>query len=97
MNLMGYKALVRAFLDEQIPVEEFEARYLSAFKSETEVMDEPVYRILDTLFSAVDAYWIECMPGEETAFLISEDQLRREAAKALAELERLPESTHYGI
>lgn len=35
-------------------------------------------KILNGVFGAVDSYWNECLPGQETAFEISEQQLRKE-------------------
>jgi hypothetical protein len=80
--------MIRAFLDRQLPVEEFERRYLAAFKEEPAGMDEELYSILDSVFGAVDAYWPECQPGQETAFEISEQRLREEVSAALVRLDR---------
>jgi hypothetical protein len=87
-----YTTLIRAFLTKEIPVHEFESRYLTTFKGESGDMDMSLFRILDTLFGGVDSYSPDCLPGEETAFLISEEQLRREATSALTELLRYLET-----
>jgi hypothetical protein len=81
-----YAILIRAFLNKEIPVHEFERRYLTIFKGESGDMDISLFRILDALFGAVDSYSPDCPPGEETAFLISEEQFRREATSALTKL-----------
>jgi Bacterial self-protective colicin-like immunity len=52
-------------------------------------MDAQVFRILEKLFSDIDSYSPECQEGTETAFEISEPELRRQAAKALSDLRRL--------
>jgi hypothetical protein len=77
-----------SFLKHSMPVEEFEQRYLAAFKQQAEPLDEECFQILDTLFSDVDAYWAECQPGNESNFEISEPALRARAKEALAKLER---------
>lgn len=96
MTLEEYKQLIAAFLNHELPVEEFEARFLEAFKAEPEDIDDSLFLVLDALFGAVDSYWSGCAPGEETAFLISEDQLRREAREALARLEQLSARQAHG-
>lgn len=90
MPLAEYEALIRTFLNHELTPEEFEQRYLAAFKAEPGGMDQARYQILETLFESVDAYWAECQPGQETAFEISEVQLRHDAAQALARIEQLP-------
>lgn len=90
MPLAEYEALIRAFLDHDLAPEEFERRYLAAFKAEPGGMSQTLYQILETLFESVDAYFPECQPGQETTFEISEVQLRHDAAQALARLEQLP-------
>ncbi|HEX6289923.1 MAG TPA: colicin immunity domain-containing protein [Herpetosiphonaceae bacterium] len=94
MRLLEYKLLIHAFIERQISVEEFERQFLNAFKSESEGMDMQLFCILDALFGAVDSYWHECLPGQETAFMISEEQLRREAAKALLLINELEGATN---
>jgi hypothetical protein len=89
MPLTEYEALIRSFLNHELSPDLFEQRYLAAFKAEPGGMDEALYQILETLFESVDAYWPECQPGEETAFQISEAQLRRDAAQTLSRLEQL--------
>ncbi|WP_100404299.1 colicin immunity domain-containing protein [Bacillus solitudinis] len=81
-----YKRLIEDFLNEVISVEDFEHNYLSTFKKETERMDNTLFHILNGVFEAVDCYWRECLPGQETAFEISEQQLRKEVREALINL-----------
>jgi hypothetical protein len=87
-NAKRYRALISAFVAGSISVAAFDEQFLRTFKSEPEGMDGELFGILDRLFGAVDAYWHECNPGEESAFLISEATLRREATVALERLDR---------
>jgi hypothetical protein len=84
-----YKRLMEDFINEVITVEDFESDYLNTFKNETERMDNTLFEILNGVFEAVDCYWHECLPGQETAFEISEQQLRIEVSKALVKLNSL--------
>lgn len=70
-------------------MQEFETTFLEWFKNETVFMPEDIFLTLDKLFAEVDAYWPECIPGEETDTMISEQQLRIRAAAALRRLENL--------
>ncbi|CAM3900884.1 colicin immunity domain-containing protein [Mesobacillus zeae] len=78
-----YKRLMRDFINETITVEDFERDYLNTFKNETERMDNTLFGILNGVFEAVDCYWHERLRGQETAFEISEQQLRKEVSEAL--------------
>ncbi|MGE7118839.1 colicin immunity domain-containing protein [Peribacillus sp. NPDC046944] len=78
-----YKRLMKDFINEVITVEEFEREYLITCKEETERMGSPLFEILNGVFEAVDCYWHECLPGQETAFEISEQRLRKEVNQAL--------------
>lgn len=49
-------------------------------------MGEEIFRILNNVFESVDCYWHECLPGQETAFEISEQKLREEVYQALTKL-----------
>ena len=46
-------------------------------------MGSPLFEILNGVFEAVDCYWHECLPGQETAFEISEQRLRKAVNEAL--------------
>ncbi|WP_252504013.1 colicin immunity domain-containing protein [Sporosarcina sp. Marseille-Q4943] len=84
-----YKRLMEDFINEIIPVEDFERDYLYTFKNETERMGNTLFEILNEVFESVDCYWHECLPGQETAFEISEQQLRKEVSDALVKLNSL--------
>jgi hypothetical protein len=89
MVVYKYKKLMECFINEDITIEEFERNYLKTFKNETERIGSPLFEILNGVFEAVDRYWHECLPGEETAFEISEEQLRKEVHEALVKLSNL--------
>lgn len=84
-----YKRLMEDFINKVITVEEFERDYLKTFKNETERMGSLLFEILNGVFEAVDCYWYECLPGQETVFEISELQLRREVNEALVKLNKV--------
>ncbi|HZG71672.1 MAG TPA: colicin immunity domain-containing protein [Chondromyces sp.] len=84
-----YKRLIEDFVNRVITVEDFECAYLNKFKNETERIDDTLFGILNEVFEAIDCYWHECLPGQETAFEISEQQLRKEVSEALAKLSSL--------
>lgn len=88
-----YKRLMQDFINEVITVEDFEHDYLNTFKNETERMDNTLFEILNGVFEAVDCYWHKCLPGQETAFEISEQQLRKEVSEALVKLNSLLNNT----
>ena len=52
-------------------------------------MTEAQFEILNAVFEAADCYWHECLPGQETTFEISEQQLRKEVMEALSKLNQL--------
>ncbi|MGW9019151.1 colicin immunity domain-containing protein, partial [Priestia megaterium] len=41
------------------------------------------------VFESAECYWHECLPGQETSFEISEQQLRKEVNEALIKLNEL--------
>ncbi|MDN4608790.1 colicin immunity domain-containing protein [Sporosarcina highlanderae] len=43
-------------------------------------MGNTLFEILNGVFESVDCYWHECLPGQETAFEISEQQPRKEVS-----------------
>ncbi|MFJ9462105.1 colicin immunity domain-containing protein [Viridibacillus arvi] len=88
MVFYKYKRLIEDFVNEVIPVEDFERDYLNTFKNETERMDT-FFEILNGVFEAVDSYWNECLSGQENAFEISEQQLRKEVIEALVKINSL--------
>ncbi|PFH81131.1 colicin immunity domain-containing protein [Bacillus sp. AFS088145] len=93
MFVFKYKRLMEDFINEVITVEDFERDYLKIFKNETERMGSTLFGILNGVFEAVDCYWHECFPGQETAFEISEQQLKKEISEALVKLNSLLNNT----
>ncbi|OCA92586.1 colicin immunity domain-containing protein [Pseudobacillus wudalianchiensis] len=89
MVVYKYKKLIGDFINKAITVEDFERNYLNSFKNETERIDNALFDILNDVFEAVDCYWHECLPGQETDFTISEQQLRNEVSEALIKLNNL--------
>jgi hypothetical protein len=84
-----YKSIIGAFLDQSIPIDEFEAQYNALILRDSGSHTEAEFRILNRLFAELDAYSPEIAPGKETNFLISERELRRQAAIALEQLDKL--------
>lgn len=89
MLVSNYKKLMMDFMNEDISVDDFERDYLKMFKNETVRMDEDLFNVLNAVFEAIDCYWYECLPGQETTFEISEQQLRIEVATALKKLKEV--------
>ncbi len=84
-----YEALIEPFLARTISASEFEDRFLRTFKREPGGMDTKIFEVLDKLFSDVDSYSPDCLEGKNTAFAISEAELRKSAEKALGDLRQL--------
>lgn len=92
MNVNKYKKLIVDFLEERMSANEFQTQYLKKFKECDDRMDESVFEILNGVFESADCYWHECLPGQETPFEISEQQLRYEVHDALIKLNKLLDS-----
>jgi hypothetical protein len=87
VNAKDYKDLIQTFLDGNLPIGEFETRYLAAFKNEPGEMDKQLFLILEDLFEDLDAYSPIWTQEDESPIRITEQRLRQEAVKALAQLE----------
>ena len=85
-SLTEYLNLIEGFVDGRVGVSEFETRYLALFKSDATFWPEPTYQVLNTLFLDVDAYYPD--PAIRGPDDVDEEELRRRAAAALAELRR---------
>ncbi|WP_139993290.1 colicin immunity domain-containing protein [Kurthia sp. Dielmo] len=92
MNVNKYKKLIVDFLEERMSANEFQTQYLKKFKEGNDCMDESLFEILNGVFESADCYWHECLPGQETPFEISEQQLRYEVHDALIKLNKLLDS-----
>lgn len=84
-----YKELIERFLNGDLAADEFQTQYLKKFKECDDVLDDDTFRILNGVFESADCYWHECIPGQETNFEISEQQLRKEVTEALRQLNKL--------
>lgn len=95
MSIYEYKKLMKDFLDKRITVKEFENAYLNTMKQENKTLDDEFFIIINDVFEAVDCYWHECHPGEETRFEISEQQLRKEVKSAHDKLNLIQTISRY--
>lgn len=77
------------FLTNKLSADEFQTVYMKKFMEWDDRMTEPQFEILKAVFEAADCYWHECLPGQETTFEISEQQLRKEVTEALRKLNQL--------
>lgn len=89
MEFAKYVELIQSFLEYRISVEMFEKSFLETFKTDLSTLSPDTFEILNSLFESVNAYDADCPVGEDTAFLISEAQLRKDAKLALQKLETL--------
>lgn len=87
MKLTEYKSLIQLFLERSIPIQEFESRYLTAFKAESAMAEQP-FEILEELFESVDAYSPLWAADEKNLLKLTENDLRQEAAKALEKIKQ---------
>jgi hypothetical protein len=92
MIVYKYKEIIEDFLNGKISADEFQTHYLKNFKEWNDKMDWDLSKILNRVFEAADCYSHDCFPGQETVFEISEQQLRREVAEALVELNKFLDS-----
>jgi hypothetical protein len=84
-----YKKLMVKFLNNELSADEFQTLYMEKFVEWNDRMNEAQFEILNGVFEAADCYWHECLPGQETAFEISEQQLRKEVVEAVRKLNGL--------
>jgi len=86
--MIKYITLLKEFVTQTIPANEFESKFLEMFKNETAPISGREFQILDKLFGDVDAYCSE--PNLfDPEFDIDEAELRLSAQKALDELREL--------
>ncbi|MFC5589239.1 colicin immunity domain-containing protein [Sporosarcina soli] len=89
MDVNKYKKLMVDFLEEKLSADEFQTQYFKVFKESDDIMAKPLFEILNGVFESADCYWHDCLPGQETTFEISEQQLRKEINEALIKLNNL--------
>ncbi|WP_255472822.1 colicin immunity domain-containing protein [Planomicrobium sp. CPCC 101079] len=87
-----YKNLMEKFIKKEISADEFQTLYMDKFIEWNDRMNEYQFEILNGVFEAADCYWHECLPGQETAFEISAQQLREEVVEALNKLNQVIDS-----
>jgi len=83
------KQLIEEFLDEKITADEFQDQYIKTFKQSNEKLSNGLFSILNDVFESADCYCHECLPGQETSFEISEQELRKEVTVGLTKLREL--------
>jgi Bacterial self-protective colicin-like immunity len=89
MHPTVYRDLMRAYLENRMSADEFEELYIPAFRAEKGgVWVEPLYWILQGIFTSVDAYCKDCTPEEEDHFNITEPTFRKEITEALEKLDK---------
>ena len=81
-KLDPYVHLMKSFVENKIDANEFERRYLSMFKSDTNSWTEAEYETLNNLFGEVDAFCADPELRDEGD--IDEEQLREATRKTLA-------------
>ena len=79
-----YVHLMKSFVEDRIDAIEFERRYLSMFKSDTNSWTEAEYENLNYLFAEVDAFCAD--PELRDANDIDEEQLKEATKRTLLEL-----------
>ncbi|WP_335432951.1 colicin immunity domain-containing protein [Bacillus sp. JJ1609] len=90
--LEKYILLMDSFLSGEMSADQFQTEYLRNYKKWNDRLDKKQFEILNGVFEAADSYWHECLPGQETAFEISEQQLRKEVNEALIKLNNRTEN-----
>lgn len=86
-DLEEYLTLIFAFVTREIDGKDFEHKYLELFKSDETIRDEPIYLLLDKLFSDVDIYSADpALGGENT---LDDDGLRKQARYVYDSLNKL--------
>jgi hypothetical protein len=88
--LNKYIQIISQFVNGLISVEEFEESYLQMVKNETVIFDYETAKVIETLFSDVDAYCgdpeIANYDVNDPFADIDENELRIRAGKALEQL-----------
>lgn len=89
----NYRLLLNRFLEGAISAEEFQHVYLTRFKSEEKILDEPLFELLDGLFGDVDAFTADQeLLAENPEFYLDEEALRGKTAQALKRLIQLQQA-----
>jgi hypothetical protein len=83
-DIASYVLLINDFLAGEIGVKNFETRYLATFKKEQQHFSPNVFKILDELFAAIDAFCDD--PSIRGGDGLNENQLRDCCRTALRKL-----------
>ena len=75
-DVAQYMSLLRSFYSGEISIPEFETAYFRLFKAEKRLFEQPLYEILNGVFTALDSHVED---GIKTwAFELSTDELTSE-------------------
>ncbi len=89
-ELIKYIQTIEDFVNNVISVQEFETNYLQMVKDETFLFNEGTAKIIETLFSDVDAYCgdpeIANYDADDPFADIDENELRKRAKDTLQQL-----------
>jgi Bacterial self-protective colicin-like immunity len=85
--LSDYMDLIRRFLNEIIPLEEFERVYLQMYKDDPTIRPSAEYNVLNVLFFDIDAFCAD--PELRSTNDLDEASLRIRARHALSQLEEI--------
>jgi hypothetical protein len=86
MDISRYTRLIEKFVGGEISAQVFQQRYLPLFKSDDSAFPEPIFLILDKLFSDVDCYCSD--PAIRDSEELDDEQLRECTETAFAALRR---------
>lgn len=86
ITVHDYITLISGFIDKRIAIEQIEEEYNQLFYGDQDSYLEAIFLILDKLFADIECYDPECLPGQESAFVVSAEELYRLAQVALNEL-----------
>ena len=86
-DLNEYLTLIFAFVSYDLNGQDFEHKYLELFKADETIRDEPIYLLLDKLFSDVDVFCAE--PTLSGSNSLDEDELREQARYVYDRLKKL--------
>ncbi|MGI2326751.1 colicin immunity domain-containing protein [Planococcus sp. YIM B11945] len=84
--LAKYRDIMEKFIEGKLSADDFQTLYLKIFVEWDDRLNVEEFEILNGVFIAADCYWHECFSGQETAYVISEEQLRKEVNEALEKL-----------
>lgn len=86
-ELNDYRGLLERFLARQLPVDQFQQMFLTAFKNENRKLDESEYLLLDELFGDVDSFTLNpALLAEQPDFYVDEETLRARVGQVAAHM-----------